>query len=276
MSGTELRLHCGGKPVSRDELAEFPVPVQTKTYMPVSHLELVEKIDGIARDLLHRELVRESFGVAREGQQMFAVLTYANGGNPCPECKGEGQVFEEYQAGAQMSIPCQVCNGSGRLQEDMGLSIGIRNSYDKSMSIGVALGARVFVCDNLAISGEIRIVRKHTAGVWKAIEDMAIATLYRHRPAWEELQDDVQELKRRKVTLERGWQIMGTFIGKDVLTPRQIPVAYRNWKEPAFEMFQERNAWSLYNSVNQALKTSPVNEIMERHRALHANILNLT
>jgi predicted SpoU family rRNA methylase len=79
---------------------------------------------------------------------MFAVLTYSNG-----------------------------------VEEDMGLSIGIRNSYDKSMSIGVALGARVFVCDNLAISGEIRIVRKHTAGVWKAIEDMAISTLYRHRPA---------------------------------------------------------------------------------------------
>ena len=50
----------------------------------------------------------------------------------------------------------------------------------------------------------------------------------------------------------------------------------RAYEEPEHREFKPRNAWSLYNSVNQALKTSPVNEIMERHRALHANILNLT
>ena len=102
MSG-ELMLHCGGKPASRLDLAEVITPGQTDTYMPVPHLDLVEKVDGIARELLHRDLARESFGLNCNGQRMFGVLTYKNGED-----------------------------------EDMGLSIGIRNSYDQSMSIGVA------------------------------------------------------------------------------------------------------------------------------------------
>ncbi len=233
-----LVLHCGGVPATREQLAEFPVPAQTDTYHPVPHLDLVEKIDGIARDLLHRDLVRESFGVNKDGKQLFGVLTYKNGED-----------------------------------EEMGLSIGIRNSYDKSMSIGVVMGGRVFVCDNLVLSGEIRIVRKHTAGVWQAVEDMTISTLYKHRPVWAALQENVAQMKGLPLAQEAGYELLGRLIGHGVLSPRQIPIVYREWDKPAIELFKERNVWSLYNSVNQALKTSPVGEIMERHRKLHDTML---
>lgn len=239
MSG-ELMLHCGGKPASRLDLAEVITPGQTDTYMPVPHLDLVEKVDGIARELLHRDLVRESFGLNCNGQRMFGVLTYKNGED-----------------------------------EDMGLSIGIRNSYDQSMSIGVAMGGRVFVCDNLAISGEIRIVRKHTAGVWQSIEDMTISTLFKHRPVWDQLKEDVEKMKQLQITQLHGHELLGRLIGANVLTPRQIPVAYREWDHPGLPDFAGRNIWSLYNSVNQALKTSPVNQIMERHRKLHDTMMEL-
>jgi hypothetical protein len=236
----QLVLHCGGKAADRLALAEVIHPEETDTYKPVPHLELIEKVDGIAQDLLRRTLVRESFGLARDGRQMFGVLTYRNGED-----------------------------------EDMGLSIGIRNSYDKSMSIGVALGGRVFVCDNLAISGEIRIVRKHTQGVWQAIEDMCISTLYKHAPVWNALKADVDMMKQVKISDLHGHELLGRLIGAEVLSPRQIPVAYREWDHPTIEDFTPRNLWSLYNSVNAALKTSPVAEIMERHRLLHQTIVEL-
>lgn len=236
----KLFLHCGGKAADRLALAEVIVPDQTDTYYPVPHLTLIEKIDGIARDLLHRELIRESFGLARKGKQMFGVLTYKNGDD-----------------------------------EDMGLSIGIRNSYDKTMSIGVALGGRVFVCDNLAMSGEIRIVRKHTQGVWEAIENMAIGTLYRYGPIWDALQSDVVAMKQVKIGSLHGHELLGRLIGADVFSPRQIPHAYREWDHPTLPDFEPRNIWSLYNACNQALKTSPVNEIMEKHRLLHKTLVDL-
>lgn len=230
----KLCLHCGGKIADRLALAEVIIPGQTDSYQPVPHLTLVEKIDGIARNLLHRDLVRESFGLAREGKQMFGVLTYKNGDD-----------------------------------EEIGLSIGIRNSYDKTMSIGVALGGRVFVCDNLAMSGQIRIVRKHTQGVWQAIEDMTISTLYHYEPIWQALKKDVVSMKQVKLGNLHGHELLGRLIGANVLSPRQIPVAYREWDHPAIPDFEPRNIWSLYNACNQALKTSPINEIMERHLKLH-------
>lgn len=232
-----LVLHAGAQQVSRVDLGEVPLPEETNSYCPVGHLTLIEKLDGMARDLLHRDLVRESFGLAREGRQMFGVLTYKNGED-----------------------------------EEMGLSIGVRNSYDKSMSIGVALGGRVFVCDNMVIAGQIRIVRKHTAGVWQAIEDMAISTLYKYAPVWNQLKEDVAQLKQVKVTQIHGYELLGRLIGADVLSPRQIPVAYKEWNVPSFPEFEPRTAWSLYNSVNQALKTSPVGVIMERHHRLHETL----
>jgi hypothetical protein len=133
----------------------------------------------------------------------------------------------------------------------------------------VALGGRVFVCDNLAMSGQIRIVRKHTQGVWEAIEDMTISTLYRHGPTWDALKEDVEAMKQVKIGGLHGHELLGRLIGADVLTPRQIPRAYREWDNPTIPDFAPRNIWSLYNACNQALKTSPVNEIMERHRKLH-------
>ena len=40
--------------------------------------------------------------------------------------------------------------------------LGLRNSHDKSLPIGIAFGSRVFVCDNLAFSADHVIRRKHT------------------------------------------------------------------------------------------------------------------
>jgi len=37
----ELMLHCGGKPVSRLDLAEIVKPEETESYIPVGHLDLM-------------------------------------------------------------------------------------------------------------------------------------------------------------------------------------------------------------------------------------------
>src|SRR5947208_16941561 len=42
-------------------------------------------------------------------------------------------------------------------------SIGIRNSNDKSMRLALTAGYRVFVCDNMAFSGDFTpLLHKHT------------------------------------------------------------------------------------------------------------------
>ena len=79
--------------------------------------------------------------------------------------------------------------------EEMGLSVAFRNSYDKSMSVGVAIGASVFICDNLALHGDIAVMKKHTKNVWTELEDLAIASLYKAQRNFNKVIVDSQRMK---------------------------------------------------------------------------------
>ena len=37
-----LLMHCGGREVTRDEIADAPTPERTKTWVPVAHNRLLE------------------------------------------------------------------------------------------------------------------------------------------------------------------------------------------------------------------------------------------
>lgn len=43
--------------------------------------------------------------------------------------------------------------------------VGLRNSHDKRFLVGISFGSRVFVCDNLAFTGDHVVKRKHTANL---------------------------------------------------------------------------------------------------------------
>lgn len=232
---TQLLMHRGGDYATLDELRSIPVPEETETYKPVSHFDLATNLADVSGSLLRGyELRGSQFGLARDGAQMFGVLTYRNG-----------------------------------ISSEMGLSVGFRNSYDKSMSVGIAIGASVFVCDNLALTGKIAIMRKHTANVWNDLEELTITTIYRSQHNFRHIFEDSQEMKAWDLTDDDAYKLTGLLYGRGILTPRQIPVVKREWQDPSHSEFADRNAWSFYNAVTEALKTSPPHRIMERHIALH-------
>jgi hypothetical protein len=229
-----LCLHKGAKASTREELDLIPVPPETETYQPVSHYGLANKLITISRDILTGyTLSKESYGIAREGQQLFGVLQFQN------------------------------------TADDIGLAIGFRNSYDKSMSVGLACGASVFVCDNLAFSGSITIMRKHTKFVWDELEEKAILTCYRAQHNYKEILNDVDKFKALPFSTDEGFSHMGVLYGKDIIGPRQMAVAKTQWLSPKYPDFKPLNAWSLYNAITESLKTSPPQEIMENHIQLH-------
>jgi hypothetical protein len=225
-----LMLHCGGKPITRDELDLIPMPVETPTYKPVSHYALTRRVETISQDLLKGfTLDRESFGVNKDGAQLFALLTFRNA------------------------------------SPEMGLSIGFRNSLDKSMSIGLACGASVFVCDNMALRGSIEISRKHTGEVWQELEDRLIAVCYRAGKTYDAIVDKSSQLKQIAYDDRSAFEIMGVLYGEEIISPRQLTTVRAQWLKPDHEAFQPRTAWSLYNACTEALKTSPPSQVMENH-----------
>ena len=230
-----LLMHQGGDYCSLDDLRTIPLPKETRTYKPVSHYDLAVNLGEVSGGLLRGyQLDKAQYGLAREGNQMFGIHTYRNG-----------------------------------ISSSMGLSIGFRNSYDKSMSVGIAIGASVFVCDNLALTGDIAIMRKHTANVWNDLEELTITTIYRSQHNFTKIVEDAEIMRGRYLSNDDAFRMIGLMYGNDIISPRQIPVVKREWLNPTQPDFEERNVWSLYNAVTESLKSSPPNKIMEKHIALH-------
>ena len=237
---TEILMHRGGELVTKDQLDLIPLPEQTESYMPVSHYHLADKFLTISQDILRDyALVGESYGIARQGSQLFAVLKFENE------------------------------------KAEIGLSIAFRNSYDHSMALGMAIGASVFVCDNLALSGEIVVMKKHTKNVWNELEETAIATIYKSQKNYEQIVCDAGTMRCLPMGNNEAFRTMGLLFGNDVISPRQLTVLKDEWLKPSHQEFEPRNLWSFYNAATESLKSSPPVTIMEKHIRLHQALTDI-
>ncbi len=233
-------MHVDGKEVTREQLDLIPLPQESDTYKPVSHYHLANKLLTISQVILKDYLlVGEHYGLARNGNQMFAFFKFQ---------KDVG---------------------------DLALSLAFRNSYDRSMSIGLAMGASVFVCDNLALQGEIVVMKKHTKNVWLALETTCIQTLYRSQDCFAKITEDAAAMKSYPVNDLEAFKLMGLLYGRDIISPRQLTVVKEEWLRPTYEEFRPRTMWSLYNACTEALKSSPPLTVMEKHVQLHHTITAL-
>lgn len=232
MNDQRLILHCGGVPATFEDIDRVEVPDETESYIPVSHGDLARNIMDVSKQILMPKgytFLDSSFGLAGKGQRMFGVMRYKNGG------------------------------------DELAMAIGLRNSYDKSMSCGICFGASVFICDNLAFHGDITIMRKHTGDVKSRLVDDLIMAMHRSTAEFLEVQKLAEHLKQIGLNDDQGYKLLGLLHGRGVMTPTIVNEAMRQWKDSEFEVFQPRNAWSLYNACTFALKATPPNRVLEAH-----------
>ena len=229
MSGTL----CGAK-VGRDALLSIPIPEPTKSFVPVAHADLADSVKRIGTDVLHDfEFYKEEYALARDGNHMFGVTSF----------KGPS--------------------------DETGLSIGFRNSYDKSLSIGITIGASVFVCSNLVMNGDITVMRKHTSNVLMDLNKLILNVIYEQRGCYIRANTDMTLMKDIGVDDDYAYRAIGWLYGHGVLSPRQIPVVKKEWVEPSHDEFSPRTLWSFYNAVTEALKSCNPAQIMNKHIQLH-------
>ena len=229
-----LLLHRGAQDVEFEQLKEIPIPKETSSYKPVAHQDLAEKLKSMTLDLMPEYSHSHSeYGVTREGQKLFGVHTFKNG------------------------------------DSHLGFSVGFRNSYDRTLSIAVALGARVFVCDNLMLTGDLSVMRKHTTNVMEDLETLILSALYRSKTTYRQIGEDAEIMKGNSLKDDDAFKMIGLAYGRGIISPRQIPVAKDEWIKPSHSDFEPRTQWSLYNAFTESLKSSPPGSVMERYLDLH-------
>jgi len=230
-----LVVHRGGWEATKSDLAAVPVPEPTESYYPVPYGRFIEEVEmHVPRFGL--EIESSAFALAREGKQMFGVLTCTN----------------------------------GHRAKDYALAIGLRSSYDRSLAVGATFGSRCFVCDNLAFSGEVSLSRRHTVNVFRDLPDLIYKMLSQVSSMRERMDAEIAALKVRELLPVDAHHLMIEAIRADVLPASRLPKVIEAWEEPRHEAFAFRTAWSLFNGFTEALKANAPRAQMEGSLRLSA------
>lgn len=218
MNGT-LLCHRGAQYMSRQELLTLPAPMGTSTWKPIAHADLIQAID---RQLMVRGITiqSEQFALQREGARLFAVLDLSieNTGEFCA-------------------------------------AIGVRTSNDQSMALEIAVGVKVFVCDNLAFSGDlIALRRKHTLGFdLNADVSRAIDRYQKHLLV---LREQIDYLKDMSISDREAKVLIFEAFRHEILPVRFFHNVTEVYFNPKVDMIDviPRTQWGLHNAFTRAIR----------------------
>jgi hypothetical protein len=230
LNGT-LMVHTGGRQRTRDELATLPTPEATDTWKPVPHYELVESLIEVLTTHGITITREENATSGKDDARLFGVLDLV-----IPD----------------VAVP------------DFGMSLGIRGSNDRSLAIQATAGARVFVCDNLAFSGDsgtVVLKKKHTSGLdLRKVVPPAIDLYLEKAGAFVV---DIELMKTIElIDAKAKAHIFDAFaFERPVTNRRMLPeVAHTYFRDDRQrEWFPDRTLWSLNNAFTQVVKELPVN-----------------
>jgi len=117
------------------------------------------------------------------------------------------------------------------------------------------MGSRVFCCDNLAFSGEVRSARKHTINVFRDLPDLIYRMLSKVSSMQSRIQDEITSMKARGLSAETADHLMVEAVRKNALPASNLPKVIQAWEKPRHEEFTPRTAWSLFNAFTEIQKS---------------------
>jgi hypothetical protein len=218
-------MHSGGRYVSMEELATIEPPPGTSTWYPVKHSTVLDTTCEL--------LDRHDF---RVGRVAAAVA------------RGDHRFF------ATIDLRSEIAPG-------VALSVGVRSSTDKSFPLNFIAGNRVFVCDNLAFHGTIKVTRKHTRNGAENWQEGILESV-------KGLDAFVQEERRRITTLKltrlddkAADHLIIEALRDGLINSRMVLPIADQWRNPDHHEFQPRTAWSLHNAFTEVLKPVQARDI---------------
>jgi hypothetical protein len=221
-----LTAHRGATLVSRDELARYEPPAPEGRWKPVKHALIV--------DLMHEELERrdirvakEEYAIQRDGNYLFAALTT--------------NWLDTGETAA---------------------AIAFRHSNDKTEAMKMYAGVRVFICDNMALSGdEIILNRKHTTRLNVAAE--LTNAFDRYKDGALILQRNLEDLKARPLSLgDAQRKLFDIFYRRMLPTRMLVPVT------DSYLSHDDRTDWGLLNACTLHAKNLAPGPNMRAHAHL--------
>ena len=146
--------------------------------------------------------------------------------------------------------------------------IGLRNSHDKSLAVGLSAGIVVCVCSNLAFGGTTVIKRKHTSRFELTdLIDRAIASLEDDFLTTETVCEDLKDVYLKNDDEARSSIVRAAELG--VINSCDILPVYREFKSPSHVEFKEPTRWSLLNAFTETVKKYSPQRVDHSYLALN-------
>jgi len=227
---------------TKELIMNTPVPVQTRTYKPVSHSSLI--------DLTLNSIEKAGFVLDKE--------TYSSA--------VDGQV-----ANGRFSI-------SNVADSEMQLQIGWQNSYNKQLTLKFAIGTRILVCQNGCVSGDYGAFKKKHVGEIQSFTPQAITDYIKSAgDVFEKMQKSREQMKQIEITRRTKAELIGRMILEEqFINSTQLNIISRELKSPTHDYGAKDSVWELYNYTTFAMKETHPGMWMENHIKAHKFFDNYT
>jgi hypothetical protein len=134
-------------------------------------------------------------------------------------------------------------------------SLGVRNSHSKQFRLSIVVGLRIFVCSNLSFAGDFNILlAKHSKNF--LLKNAISIGIDEAQRGFEPMQIKVSAWKEIQVSDDQArLAIFKAFVEDELDAPKHLArEVWRNWREPAYEEFRPRTAYSLQNAFTSSFK----------------------
>jgi len=230
-----LIAHCGANYVERNVLSGMVLPPKTETFVPIGHDYFVDLVE----DRLNEKglkVASTAFALGHEGANMFGMM----------------EVHSKKSA-------------------DFATVIGLRNSHIKWFAASIACGSGVFVCDNLAFSGEVTVGRKHTSLILDSLGDVIDDAVGKVIDLSAVQSARYDAYKKRQLTPFEAEYLIVEMLRRGAINTGRVEKVVEQWDTPDHKSFAKTgdSGWRLFNAATESLKGLSVNELAPRTRKLH-------
>ena len=134
----------------------------------------------------------------------------------------------------------------------------------------------MFYCTNMCVSGDaFTISHKHTRFVWPALMSMLEKVSVSAEAEYKKQILFRAMLEQHLITNDQGYEILGLMRGRNILKSRMFQTALEQWQNPEFEVFEDRNLWSLYNAATYAVKKRNPSKIVDYNPMIHKHFAQI-
>lgn len=220
---------------TKELIMNTPVPVQTRTYKPVSHSSLI--------DLTLESISKAGFILDKE--------TYSSA--------VDGQI-----ANGRFSI-------SNVADSEMQLQIGWQNSYNKQLTLKFAIGTRILVCQNGCVSGDFGAFKKKHVGEIQTFTPAAIVDYIKGAgDVFERMQKERDRMKEIELTKRTKAELIGRMIIEEqFIASTQLNIISRELQSPTHDYNAKDSLWELYNHTTFSMKETHPANWMNNHIKAH-------